>query len=146
MDIETRHLPRSPRDQLGGLVYLPRLLDKIRLHLRGQLDEDYRENFGADDALDGMLASFLLLTHAAIIERVSEGGSDDEILAWCFAKGLRPNEAQIFIWNAFAEKLGWHDGAARTVTRVNARLGAAGRLKTIFDCIDADEGRLQPAA
>ena len=33
--------------------------------------------------------------------------------------GDRPNETQIRVWNAFAEKLGWHDRAAHTVARVN---------------------------
>ena len=48
---------------------------------------------------------------------------------------------QIRVWNAFAEKLGWRDPAARTVARVNQRLGLDSELATIFECIDADEDR-----
>jgi hypothetical protein len=48
---------------------------------------------------------------------------------------------QIRVWNAFAEKLGWRDPAARTVARVNQRLGLSDKLATIFECIDADESR-----
>ena len=48
--------------------------------------------------------------------------------------GHRPNEMQVRVWNAFAEKLGWRDPAARTVARVNQRLGLGGELATIFEC------------
>src|ERR1051326_9597077 len=37
--------PRSPRETMAGWVYLPRFIDKIRLHLAGKLPPDYQENF-----------------------------------------------------------------------------------------------------
>ena len=137
-------LIRSPSDKVGGLVYFGRLLDKIRLHLRGELPADYQENFGDAEALDGCLARFLDREHGAILERAASGGSDEEILEWCFQHGLRPNDIQIRVWNAFAGKLGWRDSAARTVVRVNQRIGGQVELQTIFECLDADEGRLRP--
>lgn len=118
------------------------MIDKIRLHLGGELPDDYKEKFGSDDALDGLLAHFLNLEHSEILRRTAEGGSDEEILEWCFAQGFRPNETQIRIWNAFAEKLGWRDPAARTVAQVNQKIGPGVELHTIFECIDAGEGRL----
>ena len=135
---------RSPRDKVGGLVYLGRMIDKIRLHLVGELHDDYRENFGSNDALDGCLARFLNLEHSEIVQRTAQGGADKEILKWCFTHGHQPNDMQIRVWNAFAEKLGWRDPATRTVARVNERLGLGGELATIFECIDADEGRFSP--
>ena len=93
------------------------MIDKIRLHLGGELPDDYRENFGSNPALDGFLARFLNLEHSEILKRTAEGGSDEEILEWCFVHGHRPNEMQVRVWNAFAEKLGWRDPAARTVAR-----------------------------
>ena len=39
--------PKSPKEMTKGMMYFPRMLDKIRLHLRGELHEDYQENFGA---------------------------------------------------------------------------------------------------
>ena len=131
---------RSPREKVGGLVYFGRMLDKIRLHLRSELPDDYKENFGV--ALDGRLSQFLCLNHRQISERAARGGSDEEILEWCCEEGLRPNETQIRVWNAYAEKLGWRDSAADTVATVNERLQSKGIVvATIFDCIDAGEGR-----
>ena len=52
--------------------------------------------------LDGMLCGMLDIAHADLIERMSDGGSDDEILEWCHGRGTRLNRAQIHIWNEFA--------------------------------------------
>ena len=38
--------PRSPREVMAGWTYLPRFVDKIRLHLAGKLHPDYQENLG----------------------------------------------------------------------------------------------------
>jgi hypothetical protein len=46
--------PKSPKEMIKGMMYFPRMLDKIRLRLRGELHEDYQENFGAPKAADGM--------------------------------------------------------------------------------------------
>lgn len=132
---------RSPREKVGGLYHFGRMIDKVRLHLRGELPDEYKPNFGLPNGLDGLLASFLNLSHDEIIDRVRKSGTDEEILEWCFAKGMRPNETQIRIWNSFAEKIGWRDRAAATVERVKKFTGHAD-IATIFDCIDADEGRL----
>ncbi len=132
---------RSPREKVGGLYHFGRMLDKIRLHLRGELPDDYKPNFGLARGLDGLLAQFLNLKQSQIVARVSEGGPDAEILEWCFTNGLRPNETQIQVWNPLAEKIGWGDRAAATVERVRKQTGRADII-TIFDCIDANEGRL----
>ena len=36
--------PRSPRETMAGWIYLPRYIDKIRLHLAGTLHPDYPPN------------------------------------------------------------------------------------------------------
>ncbi len=38
--------PRSPYDSIRGLVYFPRMLDKIRIHAAGKLPEVYHEHLG----------------------------------------------------------------------------------------------------
>ncbi len=49
---------------------------------------------------------------------VLQDGTDDEILEWCFEKGRRVNEGDLFVWNGFATKLGWRD---RVTPRLEAR-------------------------
>ncbi len=39
--------PKSPKEMTRDMMYFPRILDKIRLHARGELHEDYHENLGA---------------------------------------------------------------------------------------------------
>jgi hypothetical protein len=33
--------PKSPKEMVGGMMYFPRMLDKIRLHAEGELGTDY---------------------------------------------------------------------------------------------------------
>jgi hypothetical protein len=49
----SEQLPRSAYDMVGGLVYFPRMFDKIRLHARGDLPEAYHNNLGRE--LDGWI-------------------------------------------------------------------------------------------
>jgi uncharacterized protein DUF5069 len=52
---------------------------------------------------------FLGIEYAALRGQVLKGGTDEEVLAWCFANGNRPNEEQVLIWNTFVLKRGWRD-------------------------------------
>ena len=45
--------PKSPKEMTKGMMYFPRMLDKIRLHARGELHEDYHENLGTPQTADG---------------------------------------------------------------------------------------------
>ena len=65
-----RIYPKTPKEMTCGMMYFPRMLDKIRLHLHGVLHEDYRENFGAPRAADGVCCNFLRVHHRDLIERV----------------------------------------------------------------------------
>ena len=136
--------PNAPRDVAGGMMYFPRMLDKIRLHARAELGEDYLENFGARRAADGMCCNFLRIEHDILRERVGQGGTDEEILEWCFENGRRLNEGDLFVWNGFVSKLGWRDRVTPLLERRKAEMGISDRgdIVTIPDFIDFDEGRL----
>ncbi len=136
---------RSPRAKVGGLFHFGRLIDKIRCHLKGALPEDYRRNFGLSPGLDGHLCGFLGVEFDDLVRKVGEGLSDEELLEWCFDKGLRPNAVQKRVWNGFAEKFGWRDRASAylDMIRVEEKLAHRHDLLTAFDLIDAGEGRDQ---
>ena len=78
---------RSPRKKVGGLYHFGRMIDKIRLHLREELAEEYRPNFGLSAGLDGHLCGFLGVSHSDLIQQVRLGKTDDEIAEWCFSNG-----------------------------------------------------------
>ena len=91
-------LPRSPYDMVSGVIYVPRMLDKIRLHARGVLAEAYHNNLGRE--FDGHCLTFLHVQYSDLREQVLAGGSDDEILEWCFVNGRRPNApTRQPVWN-----------------------------------------------
>jgi len=132
---------RSPYAQTSGITYFPRMLDKIRLHAAGQLPQDYHANLGG--GFDGRAVSFLWIDYAALVERVKQGGTDDEILAWTVAQGRQPSPEEIEIWNEFMRKRGWNDeSSARLAMRKrDSGLETRDDVQTFFDYIDADEGR-----
>lgn len=134
-------IPRSPHSTVGDLVYFGRMLDKIRLFEAGLLGSDYIPNLG--EGFDLRCSLFLHVPYGSIVERVRAGGSDEEILEWCFARGQRPSEEQISVWNEYMRKRGWNDSGSE---RLKQRLLEGGfqdrpEIQTFFDYIDLDEGR-----
>ena len=141
----SEQLPRSPYDIVGGLVYFPRMLDKIRLHARGDLPEAYHNNLGRE--FDGHCLAFLQIKYADLRERVLAGGSDEEILEWCYANGRRPGEGEVEIFNGFMQKAGWRDASSERLAILLQRSGLGHldhRCATRFDFIEFDEGRTPP--
>jgi gluconokinase len=127
--------------KLGGLYFLPRTLDKIRLHARGALHPDHHAFLG--QGFDGRLGHFLGVSYDALKARTLAGGSDEEILDWCRQHGRPLTEQDLIIWNGFAAKRGWRDDATATLERQKAESGLAHRadLLTFFDYYEVDEGR-----
>ena len=137
-------VPRSAYDRTGGIVYFARMLHKIRLYAAGKLRADFHPNLGS--GFDGRCCRFLAVEYAALRDRVLAGGTDDEILAWCFARGMRPDAEQVLVWNKFMEKRGWRDeddGSTQELEQYKAASGLGDRkdLLTFFDYYEVDEGR-----
>jgi len=132
---------RSPYDKVGGLVYFGRLVDKIRLHSQSKLPKDYHENLGK--GFDERCIHLLNVKYPDVVERVKKGGSDQEILDWCFTRGRKPSEDDMNIWNEFMRKRGWNDEMSERLETRKKEIGAENRddIQTFFDYIDADEGR-----
>src|SRR5213078_5373543 len=136
--------PKSSNEEVSGLRYFARMLDKVRLHARGELHSDYHKNLGHPQAADGAMCNFLRVNYEDLRQRVLEGGSDEEILEWCYQKGRRLNEGDLFVWNGFATKLGWRDRVTPRLESRKQALGVADRndIACIPDLIDFDEKRL----
>lgn len=132
---------RSPYVAVSGLVYFGRMLDKVRAHESGELPEDYQANLGR--GFDASCIRFLRVDYGQVVNRVKQGGTDEEILQWCFNNGRQPSEDETYVWNEFMRKRGWNDEISETLKRRKKEAGMAGRseIETMFAFIDADEGR-----
>lgn len=135
---------RSPFAQVNGLVYFGRMLDKIRLDAKGKLPNEWAALRGtpSPNTFDARCCRFLRIDYAALEAETLKGGSDEELLAWAFRNGRKPNDDEIEMWNAFMTKRGWRDSATE---RLHQRLGEIGlppgTVETMFEFIDVDEGR-----
>ncbi|MDX2081153.1 MAG: DUF5069 domain-containing protein [Terrimicrobiaceae bacterium] len=134
--------PRSPREMVGGIVYFGRMIDKIRLMAAGRLHPDLHANLGK--GFDERCVHFLAVDYDRLKDAVLGGLGDDEALEWSFGHGRKPSEEDVEIWNDFMRKRGWNDDISPTLVRRKKESGFEARdeIQTMFDYIDADEGRL----
>ena len=134
-------IPCSPYDTTHGLVYFPRMVEKISLHAAGELGPDYVPNLGK--GFDLRCCSLLGVNYVELAAAVSAGLSDDEAWNWVAQHGKTPTEEQIEVWNGYMTRRGWNDDLVEILTRRKKESGFEGRheIKTMFDYIDADEGR-----
>lgn len=137
------HFPRSPYDEVHGLVYFGRLLDKIRLHAVGKLPEAYIENLGHDQKFDGTCLRFLGVSFEDLEKLVIAGATDDEAWEWCVKNGRPHTEEEIMIWNRYMTKCGWRDSMTETLKSRLRQIGKEDRsdIQTLFEYLDLDEGR-----
>lgn len=135
---------RSCYAKVGRLVYFGRMLDKIRLHAAGQLPADFQKNLGV--AFDGRCCNFLRVAYPGLLARVAQGGTDEEILAWCHEQGGPRTDEECEVWSGFMMKRGWRDSGREILLRriVESNLSAK-PIETMFDYIEYDEER-DPAA
>jgi gluconokinase len=141
---------RGPSDQVNGLVYFGRMLDKIRLAAARNLPPDWEAARGMKHhtSFDARCCRFLGIDYATLEAQTLQGDKTDaELLEWVFQHGRRPGEEEIEIWNAFMTKRGWRDAGTQRLNERLAKIGLPpGTVHTMFEFIDLDEGRLQPGA
>jgi hypothetical protein len=135
--------PCSDYEETRGLIYFARMLDKIRLNAEGRLEDGYF--LGTEDPtfFDARCTRFLGMNYEELAARTLEGGSNEEILDWCFAQGRKRSEEEIEVWNAFLAKRGWRDNGSADLQAAKERLGWGRRddIQTWVDLHDAEEGR-----
>ncbi|MEI6417253.1 MAG: DUF5069 domain-containing protein [Verrucomicrobiota bacterium] len=137
------HLPRSPYEEIHGLVYFGRMLDKIRLHAAGKLPEVYIANLGHAQKFDGSCLRFLGVSYHDLEKVVVAGATDEEAWEWCVKNGKSHTDEEIMIWNHYMIKCGWRDNMTETL---QSRLQGIGKedsadIQTLFEYLDLDEGR-----
>lgn len=133
--------PRSPYDELEGIVYFPRMCDKIRLHHHGDLPEEYHANLGG--GMDLWTCQFLGIDYEGLAEQVRAGASDEMALAWARRHGVKRSELEFRWWTTYMRTRGFRDDLAERLAQRKEASGMANRddIRTFMDYIDADEGR-----
>ena len=128
---------------MDGWMYLPRYIDKIRLHLAGKLHSDYTENLGK--GFDALWLKTAGLTHDAMVEVVKNSGTDGEVCDWVRQNVKKtPAEKAAHRDDMMSRpKAGDAEGQARLKMR-KEQAGVAQRddIRAYVDVIDADEHRL----
>jgi len=134
-------IPRSPKDELHGIPYLPRLCDKIRLHAAGELEPEYHANLGR--GMDLWTCQFLGVDYAALSERVQTGASDADILEWARKEGVQRPDYEFAWWKSYMLTRGFRDDLSQRLIERKAESGMSDRhdIQCFMDYIDADEGR-----
>jgi hypothetical protein len=135
--------PCSDYLETSGIVFFARMLDKIRLNARGLLPDGYNLGFSDPTCFDARFCRFWDIDYDQLAARTLEGGTNEELLEWCFQGKKRPNSDQILVWNSFIIKRGWRDDGAPGLIVEKELNGCAHRddIQTYVDLHDADEGR-----
>ncbi len=134
--------PRSPREVMSGWAYLPRFVDKIRLHLAGKLHPDYQENF--TKGFDGAWLKAAGVTAEQVIEVVKGSITDGQVADW-IAKNVKKSEADKAAFRDFILKRGTEEGEIKDrlkMRKEQAGLAHRDDIKTFVDYIDVDEKRM----
>ncbi|MBC2593678.1 DUF5069 domain-containing protein [Ruficoccus amylovorans] len=136
-----KSVPLAPNLETEGMMYFARMLDKIRKKASGELREDFVPRMG--EGFDALCCGFLRVDYPTLTERVLAGGTDEEILQWCFDEGRKLDTSDLMIWNNYLQKVGWRDFASERLKEFKEEGGFADRddIDTIFAFMDADEGR-----
>jgi Domain of unknown function (DUF5069) len=141
--MQTPQNPVTDNKETKGLIYFARMLDKIRLHAEGRLAPGYFVGVEDPTFFDARCTRFLGINYDDLVDRTLQGGSDEEILEWGFARGKKPSEEEIAVWNAFLLKRGWRDEASSDLQAAKERSGWGDRddIQTWVDLHDVEEGR-----
>ena len=142
---------RSPREVLAGYSILPRLIDKVRLHARGILPDDYHPNLlsGTERTFDGRFLLFTGIDPEELRETILSYPADEAIGQWVQRKARPRSQEEIRTWS----EANVYSLSALTPERIAMRErfypGPARLLDpSVFgsvnscDLIDFDEGRI----
>ena len=133
--------PRSGREMMCGWVYLPRFVDKIRLHAAGKLHADYQENF--TKGFDGAWLKAAGVPADLFIKIVKDSITDGQVADWV-AKNVKKSDAEKRAFNDFVLNRGRDEEASKArlkMRKEESGLSHRDDLQTFLDYIDADEKR-----
>ncbi len=135
--------PRSPRETMCGWTYLPRFVDKIRLHLAGKLHADYQANFGK--GFDGAWLEMAGVNATEFIEVVRKSITDGQVCDWVRENVKKPDTTKAEHRDRVLNSPRKDDVAMQErlkLRKEQSGLGHREDIQSFVDFIDADEKRL----
>lgn len=136
---------RSPRETLGGYIILPRLIDKVRLHARGELPPEYIGNLlKPGRTLDSWFLTFTGLDAKQLRAAIVAATFDEVVLFWVEQYAIPHTDDEKKEW---AERIAARRPDAEGVEirkRNYPDLASRVDLASLnaLDMIDMDEGRI----
>ena len=126
---------------MSGWVYLPRFVDKIRLHAAGQLHSDYQENF--TKGFDGHWLKTVGVEADKFVAFVKSTITDGQVADWV-AKNVKKTDAEKAAFNHYVLNRGRNDEATGrlNIRKQESNLTHRDDIDCFTDYIDADEKRL----
>lgn len=135
--------PRSPREVMAGWVYLPRFVDKIRLHLAGKLDVEYQNNFCK--GFDRAWLKAAGVSAEQFIAVVKNSITDGEVTDWVLSS-VKKTEAEKEAYRDATLNHGKQDDpelkARLKMRKEESGMAEREDIQTFVDFIDADEKRI----
>ena len=139
MDL-SRAFPRSPKQEMAGLVHLPRMIDKGRA---------YKENNLADYIfpcpLDKIILNFLRVD-TEVFANMTRDKKDDEINDWAKEQTKSKSQSDLdFINNQILERRPDSEDRLEYFNDLRNKIDPSRTdVDTWADLIDLEEGRLPP--
>ena len=143
----TAQYPRSPKEQVGGLCHLGRLIDKVRMRNAGKIQDYNYLTVG----FDKYLLDKLEIKGEDFEKRVLQGGTDSEIAEWVRVNGKALTDEEKAEWNNMVLTFGPKAPMAQQAFDKNLAAIAQKRgvtveqlpsIKTWFELIEHDENRM----
>lgn len=125
--------PRKPHAELGGVIFLPRSIDKAR----ATLPDGERNQYNVPGFTTRMLEK-LGITPDDFIAAVAAANSDDDVLAYVRE---RTAQAQIDEWNAFTKVSQPRNGDRTEAQKIFTWLGERPDLTLTLDILEEDDKR-----
>ena len=130
---------------MAGWVYLPRLIDKIRLNLAGKLHEDYLPNF-LHRGFDFKWFEAAGVDSDKFMAFVAASDIDGQVVDWV-SRNVQASDETRTAFNAGVGSYGSDEADTELRARLaqrkeDAGMGDRNDIQCFVDFIDADEGRL----
>ncbi|MBT3184502.1 MAG: DUF5069 domain-containing protein [Nitrospina sp.] len=137
MDL-SRAYPRSPKEEMAGLVHLARMIDKAQAFKQGQMAD-----YIYPSPLDKIILNFLRIDSDVFAAKAMES-SDEEIRTWAeeTLKGKKPEELE-FINDQILKRRPDSEDRLKYFYQTRDRIDPSrADVETWVDLLDLEEGRL----